>query len=133
MRGLSKTSGLVLVLGTLGGCAAAGDFVTETGRAVAEPFARVGMELKKGNLLAPLYAPRGFVNSLDRFGNALVGNKYAPKVGEDGPIASAIPPYVLEGITAGVVFAPLLPYTFIEGAIGGGVLGGAAGYYNKKK
>ena len=129
MRNISKTSGLVLALGVLGGCVAVGNVVTETGRAVAEPFARVGMELKKGNLLAPLYAPRGAINGLERLGHALTGNDYAPKVGEDGSVSSAIPPYVLEGITAGVVFAPVVPLTFIEMGVIGGALGGAAGYY----
>ena len=133
MRHISKTSGLVLALGVLGGCAAVGDVFTETGRAVAEPFARVGTELKKGNLLALFYAPRGAINGLDRLGHALTGTNYPTKVGEDGPVASAIPEYILEGAAVGVTFAPLLPYSFLKGAAVGGILGGAAGYYKQKK
>ena len=133
MKNISKTSGLILAVGLVGGCTVVGDVVAETGRAVAEPFARVGIELKKGNVLAPFYAPRGAINGLDRLGHALTGTNYPTRVGDDGPVASAIPEYVLEGVAIGVTFAPLLPYSFIQGAAVGGVLGGAAGYYKQKK
>lgn len=127
---IGKTVRAVSVAGLIGlaGCASAGDFIVETGKALAEPLVRVGVEISKGNLLAPLYAPRGAVNTLDRLGHALTGNEYPSKVGEDGPIAAAIPEYILEGITAGIVFAPVVPLTYIEMGLIGGAAGGVGSY-----
>tara|TARA_Y100000034_G_scaffold94180_1_gene114118 strand:+ start:262 stop:666 length:405 start_codon:yes stop_codon:yes gene_type:complete len=119
-----KITGPVLALGVLSGCANSNDYISnlasETVKGLGEPIIRVAKEFDKGNLVAPLYATRGACNGLVRMGNAITDNKHNIKFGEDASICDS---YLYEGATAGVVLAPVAPWSFLEG----GLIGGAAG------
>jgi len=128
--------GPVLAAGLLAGCANSGDYLSNLGSETAkgllgEPLTRVTDEAKKGNLLAPLYATRGMINGLERTGNALTGNKYNREVGEDGSLTSNMG-CLPEAATAGVVLAPVAPWSYVEGMLGGGAIG-AVGCYSMNK
>jgi len=127
VRNYISVPAAALLIAGASGCAghdlggALGRVVIETGKAIAEPLARVGVELGEGNFFAPLYAPRGAINGLERFGHALTGYEYPHEIGQDGSVSEAIPGNLLECATLGVVAAPLIPLTFFEAAAIGGV------------
>jgi hypothetical protein len=130
-KSLAKIAGSIAVAGSLMGCANPGEYLknlgSETMRGIGEPFQRVASEFDRGNVAAPLYATRGACNGLVRMGTAVSGEKYDRKLGEDAKICDR--PF-LEGATAGVVLAPVAPWSYLEGAVIGGSFWEIINYLN---